>query len=169
MTRYTLIIAVLVILVLGSTLSCASTYRNDRLDKLQVQVEALNNSLYANQQELVSTRRALIEAQEKANLLEMQLQVTQKNVYTSSACPVCPEPTVVVVYEPVRWPLYYPYPPLPPRPYPPPPPHPYPPPPPPHPLPPTPPIPPPHPPTPPIPPPPAPPLISNAPIRLDYR
>jgi hypothetical protein len=106
--KYVLIIVPLLLLVLGSTLSCASAGNAEQLNKLQVQVDALNNSLYSTQQQLAETRQALSDAQEQTRQLQNQLQQSSTPSYSTNAYPQYPDTSVTVISQPYCWLPYAP-------------------------------------------------------------
>ena len=167
MKRASVFITLFFIFVLVLSTGCIPRQSDKQLLRIETQLQALSNTLTSTQQELASTKKSLIDAQDRARLLQQQLQQTQETQKAQASTCTYQAPVVQTVvatpdYSPYyysnRYYPHYPTPPVPPCPPLPPPPHPMPPFPPHPPAPPPPPLPPP---PPPPPPPPAPPIIQH--------
>jgi hypothetical protein len=133
MKKSLLFVALIVVIVVASTLSCVPDRRAEQFARLEAELRGLSNSMVAIQQELSSTRSYLSQAQEQTKLLQKQLDEAKKpapvttpttNYFQTSQAVAVPEPYYYYNYNYNYYPYGYnrphrPFPPRPPSPFPP--------------------------------------------------
>jgi hypothetical protein len=131
MKRCTVFIGILLVLALAAFPACTSKLSDQQLARIEAQLQALTTTLASTQQELVSTKYSLAEAQNKTKALQLQLQTAQEAQANTVVTQAPAVQTVTVVPDPYyseytpfnNYPggYYYPQPAPPPLPLPPPP------------------------------------------------
>jgi hypothetical protein len=123
MKRAVVFVILLFVVILGISTGCTSNQSERQLARIESQLQALTATLSNTQQELASTKKSLIDAQDRTRLLQQQLQEAQQTRANTSTYQPPAVQTITVVsdqytpyYNSYNNYLYYPSNPVPPCP-----------------------------------------------------
>jgi hypothetical protein len=110
MKRATVFIGLLLVLIFAVFPACTSSRSDQQLARIEAQLQALTANLASTQLELATTKKSLIEAQDKAGLLQQQLQTAQQVQQTqASSTTYAPAVQTVTVIPDQYYNQYTPY------------------------------------------------------------